>query len=78
MMDDGSDASPTSHPRRSRLLLGVISARRIVWSVPPKTGFGGTLSSIDFPIRGQYLLVGTGTTVPSGIKKYLKKSQTVD
>jgi hypothetical protein len=28
--------------------------------------------SICFPSRGQYLLVGTGTTVPAGIEKYFQ------
>jgi hypothetical protein len=34
--------------------------------------FPGSDRSIGFPNRGRYLLVGTGTTVPAGIEKYYK------
>jgi hypothetical protein len=49
-----------------------ISARRIVWSVSPGTPvWGETVRSIGFPSTCRYLLVGTGTTVPAGVEKYL-------
>ena len=35
-------------------------------------GFRGGHRSIGFLNKGRYFLIGTGTTVPAGIKKYLK------
>jgi len=60
--------APIAHATRSNKR----PPNRMVRSPKPLLGFGGSERCIDFPNRGRYLLVGTGTTVPAGIEKYFK------